>query len=218
MTTKRESVQEFIIRMGDILANANHNDKINAAIALFGYDASKLAEGQALLDALVDLTSRQVDEYAEQYAATSAANQAWETADKALEVNRAIAKRLFAKDKLAQGKLLLKDAKPTKQAEWVFFASHFYTRLLENGAWLGEMGQFGRTTAVLTQGLALVEEAQRLFGVQQDEMAEAQTATQARDAAWGQARAWLGAFLEVAVFALADEPQLLEAFHKVIPS
>lgn len=214
----KESLKDFINRMRVTLTNATSNEKIAAGVALFGYDAAKIAEGVALLDALVALTDQQMDEYAEQYAATNAANAAWEKADTQLGIDRAIAKRLFVKDVLAQGKLLLKDKKPERRGDWLLFASHFYSRLLENPTWLAQMGQYGRSQTILTQGLSLVKEVETLTAVQQDETAEAQAATKARDEIWGQARVWLATFLEIATFALADDPQLLESFQKVVPS
>jgi hypothetical protein len=215
MTTERESLADFSSRMRTVLDSISANDDISTALAAFGYDAVRLQEGQTLLDDLTTADSQQVKEYADQYAATAAVNEALETADKTYGLHRALAKRLFAKNTQAQRELLLTEKKPLARAAWLRQADIFYTRLLATPAFITELGTFGQTQVSLAAAQTAVAQVASLDSSQQKEIGEAQQATQQRDEIWAEARVWLVTLLEVARFALADQPQLLESLEIV---
>ncbi|MCB8920346.1 MAG: hypothetical protein H6662_02070 [Ardenticatenaceae bacterium] len=209
---------DFLSHMRTVLDNVTSSADLGAAMAAFGYDAARLQEGQTLLDDLIAADVTQVKEYADQYAATVAINQAQEDADKTYGLHRALAKRLFSGNKQAQRELLLSEPKPTRRAEWLRQANIFYTRLLATPAFVTEMGKFGQTQVILEGAATAVTAIAALDSSQQKETAEAQEATRQRDDIWSQARVWLVTLTEVAQFALADQPQLLEALDVVKPS
>jgi hypothetical protein len=129
-----------------------------------------------------------------------------------------LAKRLFAKNTQAQRELLLTEKKPLARAAWLRQADIFYTRLLATPAFITEMGTFGQTQVSLAAAQTAVAQVASLDSSQQKEIGEAQQATQQRDEIWAEARVWLVTLLEVARFALADQPQLLESLEIVEPS
>jgi hypothetical protein len=207
---------QFQARMNTVLSNIQNQPEIAAALASFGYDAPKLAEGQEMLAELLRLDASQVKEYGEQYSATQAVNQAWETADGQYEMHRTIAKRLFKGQDMAERGLLLTERKPRTRPDWVRQATIFYQNLLGNAQWVMHMGRFGRTQAELQLALAAVQQVQRLEATQTKELGEAQAATEARDDQWAACRAWLAGLMEVAEFALLGRPQLLESLQKTV--
>lgn len=214
----QESLADFSSRMRTVLDNIAASADISTALATFGYDALRLQEGQTLLDNLRDADTQQVKEYADQYAATTAVNEAMEAADKSYGVHRALAKRLFAQNVQAQRELLLGERKPKGRADWLRQGNIFYTRLLATPAFLTEMATFGQTQAMLEATQTAVAQVASLDSSQQKETGEAQEATRLRDEIWSEARVWLVTLLEVARFALADQPQLLESLEIVKPS
>ncbi len=214
----RESLPQFIDHLRTVLDNTSANAEINAGMLAFGYDAEKMQEGQALLDALIAADETQVKEYADQYAATNALQQAQDAVDQTYGVHRAIAKRLFPANTQAYRELLLNKRKARRRADWLRQATIFYSRLLANPEWIDQMATFGQTQAVLQAAQTALDNVANLDSVQQKETAEAQQATRARDEIWNEARVWLSTFLEVANFALQDNPQLIEAFKIVEPS
>lgn len=218
MSIRNESLADFMNRMRLVLDAIASNSTIAAAMAAFGYDPARTQEGQTLLDTLTAAHSDQIKEYAEQFAATEAVNQAFEAADKTYGLHRALGKRLFAVDTLAHRQLLLNEPKARRRSDWLIQGGGFYTRLLAMPEWVAAMGTFGQTQAMLEAAQTAVNNVTTLDSTQKKEISEAQTATLQRDELYSEARVWLATAVEVAHFALADNPQLIEAFDVVEPS
>jgi hypothetical protein len=216
MNIHQESLADFLRRMQVLLDNIEGNATIATNMGLFGYDAVRLQEGRALLDALNAADKVQVKEYAEQYAATQAVMQAWEQTDQQYGLHRALAKRVFKGDVHADRALLLNEKKSRKRAIWLRQAGLFYDSLLASPDWVLAMGKFGQTQAGFEAAQTAVSSVRSLDGVQQDETGEAQKATLTRDEAWAEARVWVVTATEVAHFALTDDPQLLESLGVVV--
>ena len=216
MNIYQESLADFLRRMQILLDNIEGNATIAASMAAFGYDAARIQEGRGLLDGLNAADRVQVKEYAEQYAATEAVRQAWEQADQLYGLHRALAKRVFKGDVHAERTLLLNGAKSRTRSVWLREAGLFYDGLLASPEWVTAMGTFGQTQAGFEAAQTAVLAVKSLDGVQQDETGEAQKATLIRDEAWAEARVWVVTATEVARFALADDPQLLESLNVVV--
>lgn len=211
MTTIARTITDFISQYQIALGNARENPRISGPLGAFGYDEARFAEGQALLDDLLAKQQAQHTEQVEKLAAVDMVQTTQAEAEKDYGVNRAIAKRLLKDNKIAVDKLHLNQAKPRSRTDLVKQMSDFYAGLLDDAALLAEMAKFGRTQAMLQAALTQVESITRLDRVKHKEMAEAQAATIARNEAWQAAHTWLATLLEVAVFALEDDPQMLEA-------
>lgn len=218
MNIHDESLADFLNRTQVLLDNMERNGIIAAAMLPFGYDAIRIQEGRALLDGLNTADKEQVAEYADQYAATEAVMQAWEQAGEMYGLHRALAKRVFKGDKHAQRGLLLNERVPRKRSDWMRQADVFYDGLLGSPERVAAMGMFGQTQLGFEAGQAAVTAVKSLDGIQQDEIGEAQKATLTRDTIWAEARVWVVTAIEVAGFALTDDPQLMESLGVVVES
>ena len=218
MSNNNETLADFMNRMRLVLDNTASNPTIAVAMAAFSYDVLRMQEGQVILDRLTAAHSDQIKEYAEQFAATDAVNQAWEAADQTYGLHRALGKRLFATDTLPYRQLLLNEQKERRRPDWLIQAGGFYTRLLDMPEWVTAMGTFGQTQLMLESAQTAVNNITTLDSDQEKEISEAQAATRQRDDLHAEARVWLATAVEVAHYALTDNPQLIEAFDVVEPS
>ncbi len=216
MDIYQESLADFINRMQVLLDNMERNSVIAASMSAFGYDAARIQEGRSQLEGLIAAEKTQVKEYSEQYAATEAVVQAWEETNKLYGLHRALAKRVFKGDKQARRALLLNERLPRKRSDWLLQAEVFYDGLLGSPERVAAMGTFGQTQAGFETAKTAVISIKSLHSIQQDEIGEAQKATLDRDTLWVQARVWVVTAIEVAGYALADDPQLLESLGVVV--
>lgn len=211
MSVISTSMPAFFAGATTILANAQGQPEIAAALEAFGYDATVLQEGQALLDTARSLYDAQIKEYGEQYAATQAFETACLQADKAYTAHRRLASIAFKADVQRRADLHLNDRKPNAYAPWYEQARHFYTALLADTEAQTQLAKFKVTPEALQATLAQVEQTSTLKSAQEKEKGEAQNKTKQRDAAIAALEDWLADFKVVARVALQDTPQLLEA-------
>ncbi|MCP4429147.1 MAG: hypothetical protein GY803_32070 [Chloroflexi bacterium] len=205
-----------LARLG--IENGQSVPEIAAALAVYGFDAAKMQIGADLLTAAVDLHAVQKQEYSEQYAATSALNEARAAADKVYSTHRKLAKLALRDEPEAQKALLLHERKKGALDPWLGQAGIFYKNALGNQEALTALGRYNITTELLTAAQAAVVQVAHLNAAQEQERSEAQRATQERDAALDALHEWYSEFRALARIALADDPQLLEALGIVAPS
>ena len=207
----RTSLANFFTAAGLMLDNARDNPEIAAALDAFGYDADKIGEGQALLEAAQALYDAQIQEYGEQYAATEAFREAFKQADKQYGAHRRLAKLAFKNDIERQANLRLNQRKPQVFSVWYEQARHFYQVILEDTEGQAELARYKVTLEELQGAQEKVEQAFAQNDAQEQEKGEAQQATKDRDEAIDALDEWLADFKEIARLALEDNPQLLEA-------
>jgi len=211
MSVVDASLSDFFTSATTIIANAQQQPEIAAALDAFGYDAAAIQEGQTLLTAARSLYDLQIKEYGEQHGATQAFEAACQQADKTYAAHRKLAKVAFKNDAQRQTDLHLNERKSQVYAPWHEQARHFYTALLADPVAQSQLTRYKITPEALQAALALVDQAESLKTAQEKEKGEAQNATDQRDAALLALDNWLADFKVVARLALADTPQLLES-------
>ena len=192
------------------LANAASNAEIAALLAGFGYDAARIAGGQALYDAAQAAQVAQKQEYGEQYAASQASETAWNAANQTYMQLVKVARVAFSGDPNAATALGIAGRRKPTYPGWLEQAQQFYLAALANVDFQTELARFGITLEKLQAGKALVDAVVAAKQAQGSETAEAQAATQARDAALEALDAWMSDFIAIARIAL-EGTQLSEA-------
>jgi hypothetical protein len=192
------------------IANAASNAEIGALLAGFGYDAARIAEGQALYDAAQAAQVAQKQEYGEQYAASQAFESAWKTANQTYMQLVKVARVAFSSDPNAFTALGIAGRRKPTYPGWLEQAQQFYLAALANADFQTGLARFGVSPQKLQDGKALVDAVVAAKQAQGTETAEAQAATQARDAALEALDAWMSDFIAIAKIAL-EGTQLSEA-------
>ena len=192
------------------IENAQADPEVQAALALFGYDAARLAAGRALYDETAELVRQQSLEYGEQYATTADFHAKWDKAKEVYGRSLQVARIAFKGDTKAQEALKLAGDRKRSFSGWFKQADAFYQNLLAVPNFVAAMSAFGYDEAKLQAEAALVTAANTANNQQQLEIGDAQDATRARDAKLDELEDWVSDFHTIAQVALADRPQLLE--------
>ena len=212
------TVEQRLLAARVALDNTRSDPVILAAMAGFGYDETRLSEGETLLTQGEALHQQQKREYGEQYDATGALKVAFEAANKVYTTSLKIARLVFKSDLKAQGALALNGLRRSTISGWIGQSTQFYANLLADEAMMAAMGGFGYTVEKLQAEQALVADVETAHVVQARETGEAQAATQARDAKMDALDTWMGTFFTVAKAALEENAQLLEKIGLVVAS
>ena len=198
--------------------NAQDVPEIAAALAAYGFDAARLQAGAALLAQAEQLQAAQVKEYGEQYQATAGLNEARDKAAALYDTHRRLAKLALRSDPEAQKALLLHENKKRGLDAWLGQAGVFYKNVLGVPAALAALARYNVTETELLAGQTAVNLVGDLKAAQEREKSDAQKSTKTRDKALDDLNDWYTEFRELALIALADNPQRLEALGlAVIP-
>ena len=208
---RNDNIDTYLQQVRVAVRNSSEVAEIADALALYGHDAAKTAEGAALLATVEELQAVQKQEYSEQYAATTAVNEAWRAADKTYTAHRKIARLALRTNPDAQTALMLHEPKARTLNPWLGQAGVFYKNGLRNPDVLAALATYNITEAMLTDAQTAVSTLADLDADQEQEKSEAQNATRARNAALDVLDVWYSAFRTIARIALEDDPQRLEA-------
>ena len=210
MLYSRLSIDEKLAASQLALANAADNAEVGALLAEFGYDADRIAAGQALYDAAQTAQVTQKQEYGEQYAASQAVTAAWDAANRSYMQQVKVARVAFGKDPNAATALGIAGGRKSAYPGWLEQVQQFYLTALENTDFQTRLAHFGITQEKLQNSKALVDAVVAARQAQGTETAEAQGATQTRDAALEVLGDWMSDFIAIARIAL-EGTQLSEA-------
>ena len=178
------------------------NAAMQAALAQYGYDAARMAEGRALYEQALSLLQQQRAGRGERYAAVDARGAAQEQAHAVYIRQVAVARVALRKDRGAAEKLGLTMTRKQDQAGWLDQAQQFYTNALGISAIAQKLASFGLTAAQLSAGQSLVAAVAAKLVAQQEARADARALTEQRDEALAALRDWMRDFRAIARVAL----------------
>jgi hypothetical protein len=210
MANLSNTLGDFLQEARILIGNSQSLDRITGALGEFGYTPDRLAEGQILLQQAEALTLAQRNEYGEQYEATQATQQAWDTADEAYQKTLRVARLVFAEDVHALASLKLTGPRQRSLAGWLDQAGFFYGNLMGNPAQMAALGRFGYSREKLAREKALVDAVIAKAQAQAKETGEAQQSTVARDEALKALDKWVGELRTVLKVALHGDIEALE--------
>ena len=153
----------------------------------YGYDADDAAEGLALVDAALAADATQQREYAEQYAATAAAEEALLALEILYTRLRKLARRVHPRGTPGYTGLGLDGDVPDDDDAFIADAERFYRTADADPTLVTGVRGLNKTT--VADGLAHVETARAARDAQAEEAAEAQQATGLRTGAVARLRA-----------------------------
>jgi hypothetical protein len=218
MPTPCQPISERITAAQVALDNAASDPVLQEALVPFGYDAERLAEGRALLDAAQAAQETMTAEYGDQYEATDALQAAFETADTTYMRHLKVARVALQNERGAAQALALTGRRKRTISGWLDQARQFYDNALGDEAVLAALGRFGITPEALEAARVEIDAVAAANAAQEREKGEAQDATEARDQAMDALDAWMSDFRAIARIALEDRPQQLEKLGIQAPS
>ena len=207
---KRPGIAERLLAAQLAIDNALKIPKILDELTAYGYNAERIAAGKKLYEEASELVNFQKKEYGEQYEATDDVNTAWETADKAYMTTLKVARIALRANVSAQNALALTGIRKNSLSGWLEQTDVFYRNLLADPEMIATMGNFGYNKEKLDAEKVLVDAVADANLIQEKEKGEALDATAKRDAKMDELDKWMADFKQIALIALADNPQWLE--------
>ena len=193
------------------ITNALNNPVISAALTAFGYDTTKLNEGQSILDNLKALQAHQKQQYIEQRAATADRDAIRMQIDEIYRQHLKLARLAFKNEPNILLALEAGGRRHRSFDSWKGQVTTFYDAALSNQPIMHGLSRFNITATNLTDVQALLTTLENIIALQKTRIGEAQQATLDRDKALKTLDIWMRDFQEVAKIALEANPQLLEA-------
>lgn len=219
MSTKRSTSEAAVLEQYRVsLENATTQPNISAVMADYGYDTTKIAEGNQLLEA----TRKAYDANKTENDETATASLAFTTAKDALETLytplRKKAKVVFMNEPDTLKQLQLDGQVPNAYSAWFEYIVKFFTTIKADASLLTKLARLKVTAAQIDEGLAQIEAVKTARAEYIRESGESQAATQTKDSAFETIDKWMREFYAVAKIALDDQPQLLEVLAKKVRS
>lgn len=204
LSSAGKSIDAQLLAAGVAIDTVLGDSGMQAALALYGYDAERMRAGRALYKRALALYQQQRAGYGDSYAAIDARNAAQAQARAAYMRHLAVARVALCGDRGAAQALGLAHARKESHAGWLSQAQQFYANALADSAIGQRLAPYGATTSQLMNAQALVATVAAKLAAQQAAREAAQALTQQRDAALAALRAWMRDFRAIARVALGD--------------
>jgi hypothetical protein len=204
------SIEDKLHEAQIVLDNTIANHTIASAVAFYGYDETRLAEGKALYSHALSAHRNQMAEYGDKYEATAALHEAWEKADTVYRNAYRIARIAMRNKTKAWAALRLSKGRQRKLSDWLDHASAFYSNLLSDLELRIEMERFAYDHDRLIEEQKLVAAVEDAAEMQETEQGEAELATIDRNEGITKLDDWMRDYIDVAQIALEHRPQEFE--------
>ena len=210
-----QTIDERLTIADVAIGNVLDDPLLAAALSEFGYDESRMAEGQELLDTARSLHRSRSKNYGRQQEASEKLREAVDHAN-SLYIQHVKLARLALRDDPGLARSLgLIGSRKQSLSGWMEQAGTFYDNALSTPEVTAALERFNVTVDDLTEGQTRVLAVSALNRAQEKEKGIAQRKTAQRDAAMDALDTWMSEFRAVARIALAEDPQQLEKLQIV---
>lgn len=213
-TTFNENMEKYRI----LLWNASDDSRIQVRLALYSYTEEKFNQGKELWQQTDSFGKMQDKEKNEQKEATNQFNEAWQQSISEIKRFKKLARLVFDNKPAAWNMLKLDTLNIAKFADWYADTDLAYSNILEHGEWLSSMQTFGYTNESITTQQTKLEMLKGLQQTQQQEIGDAQQATDDKWNSYNQLKDFCYKLREVAKIEFESDPQLLEKLGILVRS
>ena len=189
--------------------NASEDQEIAALVTAYGYDATKMAEGQSLLDRANAAVQTQVASAGGYQTAVVGLAQARNDAHLAYRGLAEVARAAFGRRSPTLAVLGLNRRIPSRQSEFLTMATALFDNVLGSPDLAAAVGRY-YTANRLTAEKAKITALDAALQARAAAKGAAQQATVDQHEALTALQGWIGSFRRVARVALHGQPQLLE--------
>jgi hypothetical protein len=191
-------------------ANTQNNATISEMVAIYGYTATRMAEGRQLYDAACAAVNAQAIAAGDYRAALLAAEAAEVRARASFQALAQIARAIFPANTSQRATLGLRGPMPVARSAFIAAAR----KLFENATSVPEVNSalapFGYTATRLDAERAVIEMLAQAYADQAAASSESQRATRAQRDALDAMTRWVAQYLKIAKIALRQQPELIE--------
>jgi hypothetical protein len=215
---RKLSIDKKLMAYELAIGNALNNSVILSGFSEYGYDKTRIDEGNVLLLNAKTLYEMQKVEYAGQYGATENLQKASKIAYEKYVKTLSVCRIAYKNDVNWRTKLVLDGERKRTLAGWVDQAERMYKNLIDvinvdkkvEGLHKEPVETFGYTYEKLLNEYELVKKVKELNMNQKMETGEAQEYTKKKDDAIKKIDDWMGDYLKIAAIAFKDNVEILE--------
>ncbi|MDR0606644.1 MAG: hypothetical protein LBG80_20425 [Bacteroidales bacterium] len=207
----KRSIAKKIHSIEEGIKGASSSQEIIDILMAHGYPPDEIRKAEILLENVKHLTSTQVEDYGDKYAANELVNKQWDISYSTYMIILKIVRVVF-KDELDMLKRFKATGKRRQSLSgWLNDANIFYSNILDTPAAIERLQRYGYTYERLQKEYDGVKEVEALHSRKLAEKGEAQQSTVERDKAFDELCNWYSDFRAIARIAFYEKPQLLEA-------
>ena len=222
LTPKRKrsylSNPQALANYNAIFTNVETQPQIKTALAEYGYDTAKIAQGKSLAHAAQQAYNHNKKEDAESTATRHTFDTQADNLFAAFSTHRKAAKVAFRRQPQIIKQLGITGREPNAFAPRIEEAVNFYRTISQTPDIAEPLKTFKITEQTIAQAQQQITDTHAARAEYLREKGESQDATKQKDAAFRAIETWLSDFFAVARIALEDNPQLLEALTKLVRS
>lgn len=200
------------------LENAPETLEISAVLAEFGYDETKMSEGQNLFNQTRNNYDSNKQEKEEQLAAYQNFAASENLLNKIYLLHRKKAKIIFANDSVTYTKLQLDNSIPDAYIDWLEMVKVFYSTILADETLQQKVARLKVPANELTAASDMITDLEKARADYLKERGESQVAKEEKDDSFDELNKWMSEFYSVAKIAFEDTPQLLEVLGVYVKS
>lgn len=208
-TNAHRTIEDLLNASQVAIQNSLNDPDILAAVSAFGYDAAKLGEGKALLDAARAAVDGKTGGKGTQKISTDKLVQAEQDAQTAYQKLADTARAIFARDKAKFALLGLQGSTPRTTAGFLNKAYILFDNAA-NPEIASALAAYGYDAKKLQTERAKIEAFDAANQAQEAAKGSAQLATRAQDAALAALDQWVAQYTKIAKIALSEQPDALE--------
>lgn len=201
---------KFLERSRIALTNAGTHADIESALASYGMDAARLAEGLAIYTNALEVWERNKAEDAESEIASRSYKASYNQLQALFKRHRDQVLIYFRKQADILSSLGVNGRFPIKYNDFFVKVKQFYSTIQKNATLQTEMDKIKITSAVVADCLSQLDRLLADRANYDKELGESQDVTKSKNAALLTLKEWMDDFDAIAKVALYDQPQLLE--------
>lgn len=215
-TNRKQSELDSLETYRLVLTNVNNQPDIARNMAEIGYNAEVLAEGRKLYEKSLVAYAMSKKERGERLAAHRAYMKKWNALQEKFDIHRKKAGVVFRKDEQATSNLLLESAIPTRYLGLIAMMKDFYSKISASDAFKQAIARLSVPEEEINECQNMITEVEELRAIYMKEKGESQDATEQKRVAFRETEEWMKDFFAVAKIAIRKNPQLQEAFGKIV--
>ena len=200
-----------LLKIRESILGVENNTEIREKLNAYGYTSERIAEGKRLLEVVTHMMTTHVEEYSNQYIATSEFAKLWKSVYANYMITLKVLRVVFTDQPEMLQRFNAIGKRNRSLSGWLRDAIIMYTNVLNSQETLNTLAEFGYSFEKLNKEFQAVTEVEQLHTKQLNEKGIAQQATLDRDAAFDDLCKWYSKFRAIARIALYERPQLLEA-------
>ena len=210
---KNESINQHFAQAHIILQNARQHTVIQQCLTDWGYSLQQIGQAETLLSNAQQALQTQKETYHLKLDCDRQWRNDWAAFQQSYSEHRSVAKIAFRHEPDLLRRLRLDHPIPKRITNLIDQAADFY-RIMSGKS--KEVQKFGIKAEEITQAQTMITSLTDQQARRMQCKGDAESATQQRNQALADLRAWQREFIRIAKMALKDNPQLLEVLGVVV--